>query len=161
MEKQLVNLQTELYRFAMSLTRDPQKASDLSQETYLKALSSKHLYKDDKNLRAWLYKIMQNTFINGYRKAQKDYVIRDNSHDSFLLDKTISQLPINPDSIIIEKEIQEQILTLSDKLRDPFLMYFNGYKYKEIAEKLNIGIGTIKSRIFFARQKLIETVEQY
>ena len=158
---QLMNLQNNLQYFATKLTGNHEDANDLMQDTYLKALVNREKYEDDTNLKAWTFTIMKNTFINNYRKNHKIIDLIDNTDDVYNLNiQHKSNFPL-PDSTFQEKEINNKISKLNDSQRLPFELYHSGYKYHEIADKLNISIGTVKSRIFLSRQKLMESLEDY
>jgi len=148
-------------RFALSLTYNTEKAKDLLQETYLKALTYKDKYVEVANFKAWTFTIMKNTFINNYRRSVLEKAILLNTENlSLLPDLTELQLT-KPDSETSYKEININIDALEDELKIPFKMHTEGYKYKEIAENLHLKIGTVKSRIFFARKKLMEMLHDY
>ena len=151
--KQMLSFKAPLKYFAISLTADTEDANDLLQDTMLKALQYKDKFAESTNLKAWLYTIMKNTFINNYRRKVKTRQIIDNSKELYLLNLPQSNTSISPLSRIAEKDIKHEIDSLDEELRIPFVRYFEGYKYKEIAEELNIPIGTVKSRIFLARKK--------
>lgn len=157
----LMNLHSNLQYFANSLTNDREEAKDLIQDTYLKALVNRDKFADDTNLKAWTFTIMKNTFINNYRRNQKANTIVDNTEDLFFLNiPRKSDFPA-PDSDYHYKEIQKKIAYLDEVQRMPFEMHNAGFKYKEIADKLNISIGTVKSRIFFTRKKLMESLKDF
>jgi len=157
----LINMESKLERFALSLTSNREAAKDLLQETYLKALSSKDKFIEFTNIEAWTYTIMKNTFINNYRKAVRQNTIVDTTRDLYYLNNSSESSQIKPDSRYQHKEINKHIDRLQDELKVPFLMHTEGYKYKEIAEKLDLKIGTVKSRIFFTRKKLMESLTDY
>ena len=158
---QLTSLQNNLQYFATTLTGNSEDANDLMQDTYLKALKNRDKYQDDTNLKAWTYTIMKNTFINNYRKTRNINSIMDNTDDLFNLNiQHKSDFP-TPDSEFQTKEIQNKISQLNENQRIPFELYHSGYKYHEIADRLNISIGTVKSRIFLSRQKLMDSLEDY
>jgi RNA polymerase sigma factor (sigma-70 family) len=157
----LINMEDRLERFALSLTSNREAAKDLLQETYVKALSSKDKFIEFTNFEAWAYTIMKNTFINNYRKAVRQNTIVDQTEDLYYLNNTKEATNIKPDSTFQHKEIQKHIDALQDELKVPFLMHTEGYKSKEIAEKLELKIGTVKSRIFFTRKKLMESLKDY
>lgn len=157
----LISMEGRLERFAMSLTSNRESAKDLLQETYLKALSSKDKFIEFTNFEAWAYTIMKNTFINNYRKAVRQNTIVDTTQDLFYLNNSKESNHIKPDSTMQQKEINKHINKLQDELKVPFLMHTEGYKYKEIAEQLELKIGTVKSRIFFTRKKLMESLVDY
>ncbi|MBN1112504.1 MAG: RNA polymerase sigma factor [Bacteroidales bacterium] len=158
---QLLNLQSSLERFALSLTMNSEDANDLLQETLLKALTYKDKYQDETNLKAWAFTIMRNTFINNYRKNVKRKTTNDSTDNSFFIDQSTSYTQDTPDMRFSSNEITKKIDALTDEFRIPFLMHTEGYKYKEIAEELDLKIGTVKSRIFFSRQKLMKELEGY
>lgn len=158
---QLTNLSGNLERFALSLTSNMEDAKDLLQETFLKAISYRDKFEDNTNLKAWTFTIMKNTFINNYRRAVKSNTTFDHTDDLYFLNLKQESGYNNPDSSISTKEIEKRINLLEDEFRVPFLMHTQGYKYKEIADKLNLKIGTVKSRIFFTRKKLMESLKDY
>jgi RNA polymerase sigma factor (sigma-70 family) len=158
---QLTNLQNNLQYFATTLTGNTEDANDLMQDTYLKALKNREKYQDDTNLKAWTFTIMKNTFINNYRKNRNINSIMDNTDDVYNMNiQCKSEFP-SPDSEYQIKEIHSKIAKLNETQRTPFEMYHSGYKYHEIADELNISIGTVKSRIFLSRQKLMDSLEDY
>jgi RNA polymerase sigma-70 factor (ECF subfamily) len=156
----LIGLEGNLYSFAMSFTRNREEARDLTQETYVKALTYRGYYTPQTNFKAWVFTIMRNIFINNYRRNVKSGQIFDNSKDSYLLNNSQSETG-NPFQRIAIKDILSKINVLTEEYREPFEMHFNGFKYKEISDKLNIPIGTVKSRIFIARKKLMEMLPDY
>jgi RNA polymerase sigma-70 factor (ECF subfamily) len=149
----LINLEPNLERFAYSLTSNSEDASDLLQETYLKALTYRDKFEDNTNIKAWTFTIMKNTFINNYRKNVKQRTAFDSSDNQFLINSRPSS--DGPESSFSHSELSKKVSELGDDFRVPFEMHTSGYKYKEIADKLNLKIGTVKSRIFFSRQKLM------
>ncbi|MDC1105913.1 sigma-70 family RNA polymerase sigma factor [Prolixibacteraceae bacterium] len=160
-QKSLLQLEDKLYYFALSLTADPERAQDLLQETYLKALTYREKFKDNTNFKAWIYTIMKNTFINDYRRNIKTKTTFDFSNNDYLLNISKDVHFPSPDSTQAEKEILNNIYRLDKEFREPFLMFLNGFKYKEIASKLGLPLGTVKSRIFFTRKKLEKWLKEY
>jgi len=158
---QLLGIRENLTYYAKSLTASIADADDLFQETYLKALSNKDKFDPATNLKAWAYTIMRNTFINKYRKMKRQNTILDNTQDLFYINNSKSTPSATPESTLSFKEIRSEIEQLDDAHRIPFEMHYNGYKYKEIAEQLQLTIGTVKSRIFFSRKKLMEKLNAY
>jgi len=156
---QLISLEQGLKRYAISLTANTEDALDLIQETYLKALSSRDKFEDHTNLKAWVFTIMKNTFINNYKRSRRENTAFDNIKDIYYLNQNKISSLATPDSEVSAEEIKKYICGLEDDYRIPFQMHFNGYKYKEIADHLNLKIGTVKSRIFFGRKKLMESFE--
>jgi RNA polymerase sigma factor (sigma-70 family) len=157
----LIGMKSNLQKFAMSLTSDREKAHDLVQDTYLKAITYKDKFVDFTNLKAWVFTIMKNTFINNYRRNIKENTMIDGTQDLYYINLSDDKGYISPDSTYSEAEIELAIDSLEDEFRIPFRMHIEGYKYKEIAEELDLKIGTVKSRIFFTRQKLMNILKDY
>lgn len=158
---QLLSFQNQLKFFALKLTTDNEDAEDLLQETFLKALKYKNKFQEETNLKAWLYTIMKNTFINNYRRNVRKRTIIDTTDDDYFVNSTKKVSPISPESSYNHLEIMKTVEELNDECRIPFQMHFDGYKYKEIADELGMPIGTVKSRIFLARKKLTEVLKDY
>ncbi len=157
----LISLQDNLKYFAKSLTSNEDDANDLMQETFLKAIQYKDKFDPATNLKAWTYTIMKNTFINNYRKNMRKSTFVDTTDDLYYLNVNNKAEDSVPDTQYFKDEISKKIESLEDEHRIPFKMHFEGYKYKEIAEVLNLSIGTVKSRIFFSRKKLINKLKDY
>ena len=157
----LIGMRNNLQRFAMSLTSDRETAFDLVQDTYVKAITYKDKFADSTNLKAWLFTIMKNTFINNYKRSVKVNTIVDGTQELYYLNQPHEKGYISPESLYSEAEIEKTIDALSDDLRIPFRMHIEGYKYQEIADEMGLKIGTVKSRIFFARQKLMLSLKDY
>ncbi len=157
----LVNNSEFLKPFAITLTRDSEAAQDLYQETLYRALANKDKYNVGTNIKAWLYTIMRNIFINNYRRKAKQNTIFDSTPNDFLLNQAQSSAANAAESILKLKDIQQAIHHLPEIFRNPFLLYFDGYKYHEIADMLGEPLGTIKSRIHFARKLLKAQVERF
>jgi len=155
---QLTNLSDSLERFAYSLTTNREDARDLLQETFVKAISYRDKYADDTNLKAWTFTIMKNTFINNYRRMVKSNTTFDHTDDLYYLNLRRETFIEGPDSALTAKEIESHIEQLDDEFKVPFKMHLKGYKYKEIADIMGLKIGTVKSRIFFTRKKLMESL---
>ena len=147
--------------FAITLTRDSEAAKDLFQETLYRALANKDKYKVGTNVKAWLYTIMRNIFINGYRRRSKENTIFDTTPNDFLLNSAQVTTVNNAISNMNLKELQKAIFNLPGIFKAPFLLYFDGFKYHEIAEILKEPLGTIKSRIHFARKLLKEQLDRF
>lgn len=157
----LVSNSEFLRPFAINLTRDTEAANDLYQETLYKALANQEKYNTGTNIKAWLFTIMRNIFINNYRRKTKQKTIFDNTGTDFLLDSRQATVSNAAESGIRIKEIQKAISDLPEIFKTPFLLYFDGYKYNEIADALHEPLGTIKSRIHFARKLLKEQISRY
>jgi RNA polymerase sigma factor (sigma-70 family) len=147
--------------FATTLTRDAEAAKDLFQETMYRALANKEKYNVGTNIKAWLYTIMRNIFINNYRRRSKQNIVLDNTPNDFLLNYNQVTVTNAAISNINSKEIQEAIFNLPDIFKNPFLLYYDGFKYHEIADILHEPLGTIKSRIHFARKLLKAHIERF
>ncbi len=147
--------------FAINLTRDTEAAKDLYQETLYKAIANREKYNVGTNIKAWLFTIMRNIFINDYRRKAKQQTIFDSTPNDFLLNYNQFAVANAAESKLRIKEIKEAINTLPEIFKTPFLLYFEGYKYNEISELLQEPLGTIKSRIHFARKLLKEQISRY
>ncbi len=158
---QLISLHNSLRYFASTLTSSREEADDLIQDTYLKALLNRDKFAEDTNLKAWTYTIMKNTFINNYRRNTKANTIVDSTKDLYFLNISRKDENFQPEGVIATEEINASIGQLDEEQRLPFEMHTAGYKYKEIAEELNLSIGTVKSRIFFTRKKLMQALKDY
>ncbi len=156
----LIDLESYLKSFAFQFTRNEDDAKDLTQETMMKAFVYRTYYTPKTNFKAWVFTIMRNIFINQYRRKVKSKTIFDNSKEGFLLNQPSSGAS-NPSNLLIAKEIQNEISNLDVEYKKPFEMHYLGFKYKEIAEELDIPIGTVKSRIYIARQKLMDSLPEY
>ncbi len=158
---QLLNIENHLQNFAYSLTSNEDDAKDLVQDTLLKAITNKEKYEDDTNLKAWTFTIMKNTFINNYRRKTKANTIVDTTDELYFIN-TSGVSPINiAESKQATKDIVGAIKKLEPSQRKPFEMHVAGYKYKEIADHMDLSIGTVKSRIFFTRKKLMEQLKEF
>jgi len=148
--------------FAMKLTKNYEDANDLLQETSLKAYTYRNQFKEGSNLRAWLSTIMRNTFINHLRRVKRRLTIHDGTDTSYYINNSLLKPERNTgESNVMLEELESIIESLDDSLKTPFLMYYQGYKYNEISQKLNKPLGTIKSKIFFARKELKSKIKQY
>lgn len=158
---QLIAIQDELLRFAIKLTADRDDANDLLQETALKALHNEDKYLPETNFKGWMYTIMRNIFINNYRKVVREQTFVDQTENSYFLNQYDQTGFESTESAHDLKELRRIVNALPQEYRVPFSMHVAGFKYKEIAEKLNIPIGTVKSRIHFTRQKLQRELKDF
>lgn len=147
-------LTTLLNSFAYNLTKNSEDAKDLYQETAFRAMTNRDKFRPGTNLKAWLFTIMKNIFINNYRKKMKANTIMDNTDNLYYLNSGRQSIDNAADSNILIKELTGMIDQLDDSTRIPFLMHYQGFKYQEIADHLELPLGTVKSRIFFARKDL-------
>lgn len=157
----LISYKMDLERFALHLSRNYEDATDLVQDSFYKALKYRDMYKDGTNFKAWAFTIMRNTYINKYNRKMNSPVQSDNDYDTVRKkqDTELSRTYVSADGLLNEKWIYKTMDSLNEELAIPFKMYVDGYKYKEIAEQLNIHIGTVKSRIHTARRKLQNMLE--
>ncbi|MGV3588832.1 MAG: RNA polymerase sigma factor [Adhaeribacter sp.] len=159
---QVQTLSYSLKPVALNLTRDLDDAKDLIQETLMKALLNKEKFKAGTNLKAWLYTIMRNSFINNYNKITKRSTTLDNTDQITFLntdDRFVAQNSATGSFAM--NDINKAIEYLNEEYRTPFMMYYTGFKYLEIADKLQIPIGTVKNRIHIARKELKEMLRVY
>jgi RNA polymerase sigma-70 factor (ECF subfamily) len=147
-----------LRAFAYKLTQDMERSKDLYQETLYKALKNKDKFTLGTNFKAWITTIMRNTFINDFRR-KKTSKTQSVSHESLYIQFNTRAVDNNGIQQITEDEINTMIENLDDKLKVPFMMFFVGYRYHEIAKKLDLPLGTVKSRIHNARKILQQTVK--
>lgn len=147
--------------FAFTLTRDNESAKDLMQETLFRALANKEKYNVGTNIKAWMYTIMRNIFINDYRKKVRQQTTFDSSPNEFLLNHNQATVVNTAEMNLKLKDIQISMHKLPEIFKHPFILFFEGYKYNEIATLLKEPLGTIKSRIHFARKLLKEQITRY
>lgn len=161
-EEQLVGLQDNMLSFALSLTTDMEEAEDLRQETSLKVLDSREKFRENSNFKGWVFTIMRNLFINNYHRLVRTYKIFDTNTDlGYTGEHRESTGMGTPEHEVSLQDINLAIEQLGDDLKVPFSLYTSGYKYREIAETLDIPLGTVKSRIHFARQQLQDSLAEY
>lgn len=153
-QKRLLSIQENMMNFALTLTANREDAQDLMQETSLKVLDNREKFADNRNFKGWVLTVMRNIFINNYHRVVRTQTVVDNNIDLYNLDVANDSMFDTPDGSCQLKEITEAIDGLNDELKAPFSMYVSGYHYHEIADALDIPLGTVKSRIFFARQEL-------
>ncbi len=154
LEKKLIDIQSNMYKFAYMLTSNRDDAYDLMQDTTLKVLDNRDKYIDNINFRGWVLTIMRNIFINNYRRMVKNSTVIDTSTDLYQLNMPQDSGFETPEGSITTIEITRAINSFTDEYRVPFSMHLSGYKYSEIAEYTSLPIGTVKSRIYFARKRL-------
>lgn len=160
-QTKLINMQDQMLSTALMLTSNSEDAHDLLQDTTLRVLDNTEKYVDNVNFKGWVMTIMRNIFINNYNRTIRTYTIIDNSVDIYNLDTINDSGFDTPDGAYDLNEITRAIESLEEDLRNPFSLLLGGYQYVEISEKLNIPLGTVKSRIFFARQELQKKLKDF
>jgi RNA polymerase sigma factor (sigma-70 family) len=158
---QVASLRGTLQTFTRRFTRDREESMDLVQDTILKALTYREKFRDEANLKGWLFTIMRNTFINNYRKNQRAKTSNDKSKDLYYLNVEEEHTFNRPQETLEFKEIWRNMNSIKDEFMIPFKMHTTGYKYHEIAEHLNLPIGTVKNRIFHARKEIQKKLHGY
>ncbi|MBK8340043.1 MAG: RNA polymerase sigma factor [Flavobacteriales bacterium] len=153
-QQHLIGLRQQLYYFALSLTKDRDDAQDLLQESTLRALTYRDRFQDNTNFRAWLYTIMKNTFINNHRRTKRTKSLMDSVERERSTVRRV-QTSATSESSMLRSELDKSLGRLEVSFRKPFLMHHEGFKYHEISDHLGIPIGTVKSRIHQARQRLM------
>lgn len=154
----LNGLTSLLHSFAYNLTKNMEDAKDLYQETAFRALSNREKFQPGTNFKAWMFTIMKNIFINNYRKKVKANTILDTTDNQYYLNSGSHATGNAAEGSILLKELNTMLASLDDSIRVPFLMHFEGFKYQEIADELELPLGTVKSRIFFARKELKDKI---
>lgn len=157
----IAKMSKSLKPFAMRLTKDSDDANDLLQDTLLKAFTNRDKYSDGTNLKAWLYTIMKNTFITNYQRMIRKNTFIDNSDNLHYINSLESSTDNLAFSAFALDDINKAVGSLEEVYRTPFMMYYRGFKYHEIAQKLNIPIGTVKNRIHIARKELKDKLVMY
>ena len=152
-------LTPSLKSFAYNLTKDSEEAKDLYQETAFRAITNRDKFKAGTNLKAWLFTIMKNIFINNYRKKTKANTVVDTTENLFFINSSSVLVSNGAGTKIQMDELNGMIEALEESIRIPFEMHYEGYKYQEIADQLALPLGTVKSRIFFARKELKNTIK--
>lgn len=156
---------TDLYKplknFALKLTRNLEDATDLTQETMMKALYNHDKFREGTNMKAWLYTIMKNIFINQYRRQANSQIVTDDTDNQYYINSHSQRTGNYGERNMIFKDIQRAISNLSKNLRTPFIMAFQGYKYEEIAQFMKVPLGTVKIRIHNARKRLKVDLRDY
>lgn len=160
-QNKLLALQGNLLSFAIMLTSNRDDAYDLLQDTTLKALDNQDKYVENTNFKGWLFTIMRNIFINNYRRAGRVQMVVDQTADLYQLNLPQNSGIASPENSYVVSEINETLNNFSDDYRIPFSMHLAGYRYAEIARHMNLPVGTIKSRIYYARQRLRRQLSDY
>lgn len=160
-QAELMKIQDNLLNFAYMLTSNRDDAYDLLQDTSLKVLANEDKFAENTNFKGWVFTIMRNIFINNYRRVVRSATIIDTTEDLYHLNLSQDSGIASPEGSFCAGEIGDAIDDLPEDYRIPFSMHVAGYKYNEIAEKVGVPLGTVKSRIFFARKKLQARFSDY
>ena len=160
-QSNLMSLQSNMLNFAYMLTNNRDDAYDLLQDTTLKALDNEEKFAEGTNFKGWVFTIMRNIFINNYRRVVRSATVIDQTEDCYHLNLSQDSGLESPEGSYAASEITAAIAEFPEKYRVPFSMHVQGYKYNEIADEMGLPIGTIKSRIFFARQELQKRFADY
>ena len=147
-------LSLPLKAFAYNLTKNNEESKDLYQETAFRAITNREKFRAGTNLKAWLFTIMKNIFINNYRKKVKRNTILDDTDNMYYLNSTDLSISNGAGTNMVLDELHTMIKNMDESIKVPFEMHFAGFKYQEIADQLELPLGTVKSRIFFARKEL-------
>lgn len=155
------NFSQDLKPVALNLTKDSERAKDLMQETMLRAISSRDKFREGTNLKAWLYTIMKNIFINDYRRKVKRKTMVDSTDNNFYINSSPANEARNDGYGNLQMDdIHVALEEINPDFKVPFLMHYKGFKYQEIADEFQVPIGTVKSRIHFARKQLKKLLKE-
>ena len=153
-DQNIAKLRPTLRTFTYRFTSNREESQDLVQDTILKALTYRDKFREDTNLKGWLFTIMRNTYINSYRKTQRERTTHDDTKELYLLNVEDEHTFNRPEASMEFKEVWRNMNTIKNDLLIPFKMHTSGYKYHEIAKHLKIPVGTVKNRIFHARKEI-------
>lgn len=156
----IIKIRQALSAFAYNLTRDREDAQDLVQETYFKAYANRDKFSVGTNVKAWMMTIMKHIFINDYRRNKKRNIMHDPTENLYLINSYASTVPNLAISNFVMQDLNNAVNHLTEDYKKPFLMHSDGYKYEEIAEECALPLGTVKSRIFFARKQMQHFLKQ-
>lgn len=157
----IVAMESELRHFALKLTADQDSANDLVQDCMLKALDNKEKFVHAQNFKGWMYTIMRNLFINNYRRVTREISMMDDGYSIGRQNLLEVEDGERFEYVYDLKELYKVINAVPESMRKPFLMYVAGFKYNEIADKMELPIGTIKSRLFFVRKRLQKDLKEF
>lgn len=158
---QLLGMQTEMRSFALKLTANREEAEDLMQDTSLKVLDNEAKYVADTNFKGWVYTIMRHIFINNYRRMIREQTYADTTAEGYYLNRPQGEPLDDAERSYDLHEVHQVVGRLPKEFRKPFAMHVAGFKYREIAQRLCIPLGTVKSRIFVTRQRLQHLLKDF
>jgi RNA polymerase sigma-70 factor (ECF subfamily) len=147
--------------FAYNLTHSHEETEILIQDTFYRALMNQDKFSEGTNLKGWLFTIMRNIFINNYRKKRKNIMVNDVSDNQYLLNSNSAIVRNGSERVFLGEYIRKAMTGISEDFTGPFMMYFNGFRYTESLQKLDLPLGTVKSRIFFARKNLQRMLKKW
>lgn len=150
-----------LKSYAKNFTKDHEDANDLVQDTLVKAITYFKNFREGTNLKGWLYTIMKNTFINNYRRVTRSNYFITKEEEISSANLVVSSTKNLGENKFMMEDINSALSNLPEDYYTPFTMYFEGYKYHEISEHLDIPIGTVKTRIHVARKTMKKTLSAY
>ena len=151
--QELAKIESLLFGFAMKLTRNKENAKDLMQETLMRSFKNRDRFTEGTNFKSWMTTIMYNSYINHYRKKQtRNKVMKPVEDFTYLVESKSTEGDAY--GMILGQELNKMVNNLTDDYKVPFQMFVEGYHYDEIAAKIDLPMGTVKSRIFYARKKL-------
>ena len=150
----LANMQEQLFYYALQLTEDREDALDLVQETSYKALKNRRRLHNNEHIRAWLYTILKNTYINYLRSSHNRLLVYATDEMNQYSAQNGDFNEELPDQQLIKKELHQMINLLPGVYGKPIYMFLIGYSYKEISQQMNIPIGTVKSRIHLGKKRI-------
>lgn len=151
-------LKSPMESFAYNLTKNREDSKDLYQETAFRAIKNRDKFRPGTNFKAWLFTIMKNIFINNYRKKKRANTVLDSTDNNYYINSGKKKVENAAESNFMMEELGNMLNELDSSLEVPFSMYYKGFKYQEIANELAIPLGTVKSRIFFARRELKDLI---
>ena len=160
MTKAIIEIHPELQKFALKLTANRDSANDLVQDSILKALDNADRYVRQDNFKGWMYTIMHNIFVNNYWRSQRENQLYNDDYIDYINQTQIVRDEWNGNTYD-RKIIYKVINNLPDDMKKPFKLSVLGLKYREIAVKLGLPMGTIKSRLHFARKKLQDDLSEF
>lgn len=157
----ILAIEQDLHRFAYKLTANRDSANDLVQDCMLHALDNQEKFTYTKNLKGWMYTLMRNIFVNNYRRTIREMNVIDDTYSigqqSMIEDEDSERFASTYDIKLLYRVIH----SIPDDMKIPFQMFVAGFKYREIAEKLGLPMGTVKSRLFFIRKRLKEELKDF
>lgn len=157
--REIVDMYPELFKYAYKLTMDKDNANDLVQDCILKALDNEDKFVYQDNFKGWMYTIMRNIFINNYRQSMREVNLFNAKLPEEILTQIANEGPSENSYDL--KLMHGAIDNLPQNIKDPLILFMDGLKYREIAERCKLPLGTVKSRIHFARKRLQAELKEF